>query len=151
MGETVAKTLAGSFHDIDRLAGATEEELLALPDIGPRISASIREYFADAENIEIIRRLREAGMSFEGAFVTGRGTGPLAGKTVVVSGTFEGFTREGIRAAIEAAGGKASGSVSGSTSFIVAGSDMGPSKRAKAVSMGIPILTEEEFVKMIKE
>ncbi|MEZ5020419.1 MAG: NAD-dependent DNA ligase LigA, partial [Bacteroidales bacterium] len=151
VGETVAKTLAGSFHDIDRLAGATEEELLALPDIGPRISASIKEYFADGENIEIIRRLREAGMSFEGAFVTGRGTGPLAGKTVVVSGTFEGFTREGIRAAIEAAGGKASGSVSGSTSFIVAGSDMGPSKRAKAVAMGIPILSEEEFVKMIKE
>ena len=151
VGETVAKTLAGSFHDIDRLAGATEEELLALPDIGPRISASIKEYFADAENLEIIRRLREAGMSFEGAFVTGRGTGPLAGKTVVVSGTFEGFTREGIRAAIEAAGGKASGSVSGSTSFIVAGSDMGPSKRAKAVAMGIPILSEEEFVKMIKE
>jgi DNA ligase (NAD+) len=95
--------------------------------------------------------LTEAGMTFEGTTGTFQETGPLSGKTVVVSGTFAGFTREGIRAAIEAAGGKAAGSVSGNTSFIVAGSDMGPAKRAKASALGIPILTEEEFVKMIKE
>lgn len=151
VGETVAKTLARAFPDIDRLISATEEELLALPDIGPRISASVREYFSDADNIEIIRRLKEAGMTFAGTMEAGQDTGPLTGKTVVVSGTFSGFTREGIRAAIEAAGGRAAGSVSGNTSFIVAGSDMGPAKRARAVSLGIPILTEEEFVKMIKE
>jgi len=151
VGETVAKTLAGAFTDIDRLMNATEEELLALPDIGPRISASVREYFADGDNIEIISRLKTAGMTFEGAPHEAAGTGPLAGKTVVVSGSFEGFTRDGIKAAIEAAGGKAAGSVSGSTSFIVAGSDMGPAKRAKAESLGIPIISEEEFVKMIKE
>jgi len=68
-----------------------------------------------------------------------------------VSGTFEGFTRDGIKAAIEASGGKVTASVSGSTSFIVAGSDMGPAKRAKATALGVPIITEEEFVKMIKE
>lgn len=151
VGETVAKTLARAFPDIDRLISATEEELLALPDIGPRISASVREYFSDADNIEIIRRLKEAGMTFEGTIAAGHDTGLLSGKTIVVSGTFNGFTRDGIRAAIEAAGGKAAGTVSGSTSFIVAGSDMGPSKRAKAIALGIPILTEEEFVKMIKE
>lgn len=151
VGETVAKTLAGAFPDIDKLMNATEEELRALPDIGPRICASVREYFADSDNIEIIRRLRAAGMTFEGTVQAGTVTGPLAGKTVVVSGTFERFTRDGIRAAIEAAGGKAAASVSGSTSFIVAGSDMGPAKRTKAVSLGIPIITEEEFVKMIKE
>jgi DNA ligase (NAD+) len=151
VGETVAKTLAGAFPDMDKLTAATEEELLALPDIGPRISASVREYFADNDNIEIIGRLKTAGMTFEGAPQAAAGTGPLAGKTIVVSGSFEGFTREGIKAAIEAAGGKAAGSVSGSTSFIVAGSDMGPSKRAKAESLGIPIISEEEFVKMIKE
>jgi len=151
VGETVAKTLAGVFTSIDSLIGASEEELQALPDVGPRISASLREYFSDADNIEIIRRLRESGMTFEGARIPGHRSGPLSGKTVVVSGTFNGFTRDGIKAAIEAAGGKASGSVSGSTSFIVAGNDMGPAKRARADALGIPILTEEEFVKMIKE
>lgn len=151
VGETVAKTLAGAFPDIGRLMDATEEELLALPDIGPRISASVREYFSDEDNREIIRRLKAAGMTFEGAVQTRPSAGPLAGKTIVVSGTFEQYTREGIKAAIEAAGGKNAGSVSGNTSFIVAGSDMGPSKRAKATSLGIPVITEEEFIKMIKE
>jgi DNA ligase (NAD+) len=151
VGETVAKTLAVAFSDIDRLIGAKEEELLALPDIGPRIAASVKEYFSDDDNIEIINRLKASGMTFEGVVTTASGNGPLAGKTVVVSGTFEGFTRDGIKAAIEAAGGKTTGSVTGNTSFVVAGSDMGPAKRAKATALGVPVLTEEEFVKMIKE
>lgn len=151
VGETVARTLAGAFTDIDSLMGASEEELVALADIGPRIAASVREYFSDADNIQIINRLKEAGMTFKGVARDNLEGGPLTGKTVVVSGTFENYTRDGIKAAIEAAGGKASGSVSGSTSFIVAGSDMGPSKRAKATALGIPVITEEEFIKMIKE
>ena len=151
VGETMAKTLASAFPDIDRLIAADEEELLALPDIGPRIAASVREYFSDSDNIEIINRLKAAGMILGGVVTTGTGSGPLAGKTVVVSGTFEGFTRDGIKAAIEAAGGKTTGSVTGSTSFVVAGSDMGPAKRAKATALGIPVLSEEEFVKMIEE
>jgi len=151
VGETVAKTLTAGFPDIDTLMAATEEQLSALPEIGPRISSSVREYFSDDENREIIKRLRAAGMSFEGTAQGRASAGPLAGKNIVVSGTFEGFTREGIKAAIEAAGGKATASVSGSTSFIVAGNDMGPSKRAKAMKLGISVVTEEEFVKMIKE
>ncbi len=151
VGETVAKTIAAGFSDIDSLINATEEQLATLPEIGPRISASIREYFSDTDNLEIIRRLKAAGMSFQGPPQQEKASGPLSGKSVVVSGTFEGFSREGIKAAIEAAGGKISASVSGSTSFIVAGSDMGPAKRAKAVNLGISILTEEEFVKMIEE
>jgi len=132
VGETVAKTLAVAFPEIDRLIGAGEEELLSLPDIGPRIAGSVKEYFSDADNIEIINRLKAAGMTFEGVVATAAGNGPLAGKTVVVSGTFDGFTREGIKAAIEAAGGKATGSVTGNTSFVVAGSDMGPAKKGKS-------------------
>jgi DNA ligase (NAD+) len=151
VGETVAKTLTAGFPDIDTLMAATEEQLAALPEVGPRISASVREYFSDDENREIIKRLRAAGMSFEGTAQGRASAGPLAGKNIVVSGTFEGFTREGIKAAIEAAGGKATASVSGSTSFIVAGNDMGPSKRAKAMKLGVSVVTEEEFVKMIKE
>jgi DNA ligase (NAD+) len=151
VGETVAKTLAAGFPDIDTLMAATGEQLSALPEIGPRISASVREYFSDDENRDIIKRLRAAGMSFVGTAGSRISAGPLAGRNIVVSGTFTGFTREGIKAAIEAAGGKATASVSGSTSFIVAGNDMGPSKRAKAMKLGIPVVTEEEFVKMIKE
>ena len=151
VGETVARTLASGFPELDTLMNATDDQLCSLPEIGPRISASVREYFADADNIEIIRRLRAAGMSFEGAAPAVSASGPLAGKTVVVSGSFKGFSREELKAAVEAAGGKNAASVSGSTSFIVAGSDMGPAKRAKAIEMGIPLITEEEFVKMIKE
>jgi DNA ligase (NAD+) len=130
---------------------ATDDQLCSLTEIGPRISTSVREYFADADNIEIIRRLRAAGMSFEGTVTAVAATGPLDGKTIVVSGTSTAFTREELKAAVEAAGGKTAGSVSGSTSFIVAGSDMGPAKRAKAEELGIPIITEQQFVKMIKE
>ncbi len=151
VGETVAKTLASGFPDIDTLMEATEEQLSGLPEIGPRISASVREYFLDDENREIIRRLRAAGMSFEGAAPVKASAGPLADKSIVVSGTFEGFSREAIKAAIEAAGGKVTGSVSGSTTFIVAGSDMGLAKRSKATELGIPVVTEDEFVKMLKE
>jgi len=151
VGETVAKTLAAGFPDIDTLMKATEEQLCSLPEIGPRISTSVREYFSDPDNIEIIRRLRAAGLSFEGTIRTAAAKGPLNGKTVVVSGTFKGFNRDELKAAIEAAGGRNAGSVSGSTSFIVAGSDMGPAKRARAAELGIPIITEEEFIRMIKE
>ena len=151
VGETVAKTLAAGFPDIDTLMKATEEQLCSLPEIGPRISTSVREYFSDPDNIEIIRRLRAAGLSFEGTIRTAAAKGPLNGKTVVVSGTFKGFARDELKAAIEAAGGRNAGSVSGSTSFIVAGSDMGPAKRARAAELGIPIITEEEFIRMIKE
>jgi len=151
VGETVAKTLAAGFPDIDTLMKATEEQLCSLPEIGPRISTSVREYFSDPDNIEIIRRLRTAGLSFEGTIRTAAAKGPLNGKTVVVSGTFKRFTRDELKAAIEAAGGRNAGSVSGSTSFIVAGNDMGPAKRARAAELGIPIITEEEFIRMIKE
>lgn len=151
VGETVAKTLAAGFPNIDALISASREEMESLPDIGPRISASVREYFADQDNIEIIRRLREAGMTFEGKAPEVKGKGPLSGKTIVVSGSFESFTREELKSIIEAAGGKIAASVSGSTSFIVAGSDMGPAKRAKATELGIKIVTETEFLEMIKD
>jgi DNA ligase (NAD+) len=151
VGETVAKTLADGFPGIDSLIAATEEQLLSLTEIGPKISVSVREYFADSDNIEIIRRLRAAGMTFEAAARSISAGGPLAGKTIVISGTFTGFSRDELKALIEGAGGKTAGSVSGNTSFIVAGSDMGPSKRAKAMELGIPLVSEDEFLKMIKE
>jgi DNA ligase (NAD+) len=151
VGETVAKTLADSFPDIDFLLSATEEQLTALPEIGPKISASVREYFSDSDNIEIIRRLRGAGMTFEATASNASAGGPLSGKTIVISGTFTKFSREELKALIENAGGKTAGSVSGNTSFIVAGSDMGPAKRTKARELGIALVSEDEFIKMLKE
>ncbi len=151
VGETVARTLAAGFPDIDSLMKATDEELTALPEIGPRISVSVREYFADPENIETVRRLKAAGMTFGGMIQEKAADGPLKGKSVVISGTFSNFTRDQLKEAVEAAGGRISSSVSGNTSFIIAGNDMGPSKRAKANALGVRMVSEDEFVKMIKE
>jgi len=150
VGETVAKTLAAGFNEIDKLMSASEEELTALPEVGPKIALSVTEYFNDPENREIIRRLREAGMGFSGPAVSSV-RGILTGKTIVISGTFMNHLREEIKALIEAHGGKAGTSVSGNTSFLLAGSDMGPAKRARAAKKGVPVITEEEFMKMIKE
>ncbi|MCU0377016.1 MAG: NAD-dependent DNA ligase LigA [Bacteroidales bacterium] len=151
VGETVAKTLAAGFPNIDALISADAEVIESLPDIGPRISTSVKEYFADPDNIEIISRLKAAGMTFEGPAREMTAKGPLSGKTIVVSGSFQNFTREELKSLIEAAGGKIAGSVSGSTSFIVEGSEMGPAKRAKAAELGIKLVNEAEFLKMIKE
>ena len=151
VGETIARVLTNGFSDIELLMNATEEQLLALPEIGPRISSSVREYFADAENKEVIRRLRASGMVFSGTSRQQSAAGPLAGRTIVISGTFTGFSRDELKAAVEKAGGRISSSVSGNTSFIIAGNDMGPSKRSKAAELGVPLVSEDEFVKMIKE
>jgi DNA ligase (NAD+) len=150
VGETVAKTLAAGFSDIEKLMSATEAELTSLPEIGPKIASSVREYFNDPENREIIRRLRLSGMEFSGPAAVSV-SGLLTGKTIVISGTFRNHSREELKALIEAHGGKAGTSVSGNTSYLVAGSDMGPAKKAKAEQNGVPVITEEEFLKMIKE
>jgi len=150
VGETVAKTLAAGFSDIDKLMSASEADLTALAEIGPKIASSVLEYFNDPENREIIRRLRMSGMEFSGPVTVSAG-GPLTGKTIVISGTFVNHSREELKALIEAYGGKAGTSVSGNTSFLLAGSDMGPAKKARAEQNGVPVITEEEFLKMIKE
>jgi DNA ligase (NAD+) len=150
VGETVAKTLATGFSDIEKLMSATEEELTELAEIGPKIASSVREYFNDPENREIIRRLRVSGMEFSGPVAVSAG-GPLTGKTIVISGTFVNHSREELKALIEAHGGKAGTSVSGNTSYLLAGSDMGPAKKARAEQNGVPVITEDEFLKMIKE
>ena len=146
----MAKTLAAGFPDIDHLMSATEEELMSLPDVGPRIAASVREYFRDPENIEIIKRLKAAGMEFNAgeSIVAGRA---LSGKTFVISGTFANHTREEIKSIIESNGGKVASSVTGNTSFVIAGSDMGPAKRQKAETLGIKIKSEEDLIEMIKD
>jgi len=150
VGETVAATIAKGFPDIDQLMNASESELTGLSEIGPKIAASINEYFRDQENIQIIARLREKGLKFKSS-VKDNTDGVLAGKKIVISGTFASHSREEYKEMIETHGGVNAGAVSSGIAFILAGEGMGPSKYKKAIDLGIKIINEEEFLKLIGE
>jgi len=152
VGETVAKTLAAEFPDIDSLMSADIDKLTSVREIGPKIANSIVNYFEDKDNREIIARLKSYGINFRSEKETApaESSRKLAGKTIVISGVFSKHSREEYKEIIERLGGKNSSSISGNTSFILAGENMGPSKRGKAESLGIPIISEEEFLKMIE-
>ena len=149
VGETVAKKLARYFKSIDALMNATHEQLLQVDEIGDKIAQSVIEHFSVAANIEIVNRLRAAGVQFESAATEGPASDKLKGLSIVVSGVFKSFSRDGIKETIEKNGGKVSGSISKKTSFVLAGDDMGPSKFAKANELGVKILTEDEFINML--
>jgi DNA ligase (NAD+) len=151
VGETVAKTLASSFLSLDELITADQEMLTGVHEIGPKIASSIISFFNDPENIEIIRRLKSAGIRMTGETISQNRGYALSGKIIVISGVFRRHTRDEYKEFIEKNGGKNSSSISGSTSFILAGDDMGPSKRDKAEELKIKILNEEEFLKIIGE
>lgn len=152
VGETVAKTLSSRFLSINDLVSSPEEELTMVREIGPKIAASIVNYFSDSENIEIIRRLREAGVKLSGPSVKEKASGnSLEGRIIVISGVFSRHTRDDYKEIIERNGGRNSSSISGNTSFILAGENMGPSKREKAAELGIPLMSEGDFLKIIGE
>ncbi len=151
VGETVAKTLAAKFRTIDDLINATVEDLTAVTEIGPKIASSITAYFADSENIELIQRLRSAGVRLENEAETSQKSTALAGKTIVISGVFTKHSRDEYKALIDLHGGKNASSVSGNTTFILSGENMGGSKREKADSLGIPLINENDFLKIIGE
>ena len=147
VGVKTGKSLAAAFGSIDALMDASLEALTAVPDIGEITAQSIYEWFRQDQSQHLIRRLREAGLNFESKRVITDTR--LAGKTVVLTGTLSRFTREEATEKIELLGGKASGSVSRKTSFVVAGENAG-SKERKARELGIPVLTEDEFLEMIQ-
>jgi DNA ligase (NAD+) len=151
VGETVAKTIASRFSSLDDLMAADQEMLTGVREIGPKIASSIISYFSDPENIEIIRRLKSTGIKMTGETKAQDGGNVLNGKVIVISGVFSQHTRDEYKEIIEKNGGKNSSSISGSTSFILAGDNMGPSKREKAEELGIKILNEAEFLKIIGE
>ena len=127
-----------------------KEELMGIDEVGEVIAQSILDFFGAAGNRRIIDRLRAAGLRFEvEAAESGVVGDALKGLTFVVSGVFAGYDRDGIKAAIERNGGKVSGSISKKTSFVLAGADMGPAKRAKADELGVKVIGEEEFNRMI--
>ena len=150
VGETTAKKIARRFPNIDQLQWATVEQLTAIEDVGEQIASNIIAYFNDINNLEIINRLREAGVQMESQEEMAIQSDKLQGKSVVISGVFTHHTRDEYKAMIEANGGKNVGSVSKKTSFILAGENMGPEKRKKAESLGVEILTEEQFLALIQ-
>lgn len=152
VGETVAKRLASSFHSIDRLMEASFEQLVDVDEIGDRIAQSVVAYFSDEENRQIVERLRAQGLQMEvSEEVLANRSERLKGLTFVISGTFTQHSRDEYKAMIEQHGGKNTGSVSGKTSYILAGENMGPAKLEKAAKLGVRIIREDEFLKMIEE
>ena len=151
VGETTAKKIARRFPSIDQLQWANVEQLTAIDDVGEQIAKNIIAYFNDLSNLEIINRLREAGVQMESQEEEQAPQSDiLLGKSIVVSGVFSHHSRDEYKAMIEANGGKNVGSVSKKTSFILAGENMGPEKRKKAESLGVEIITEEQFLELIK-
>ncbi|MBN2523364.1 MAG: NAD-dependent DNA ligase LigA [Bacteroidales bacterium] len=150
VGETVAKTLAVEFGSIDAIENATVEKLISVDEIGERIAESINSYFADHENTDCIKRLKEHGLQFQINKAVQKGT-TLSGKSLIISGVFSQHSREEIKEIIEQNGGKNVSSVSGNTDFLVAGKNIGPGKLEKAHKYGIPIISEEELLDMIRE
>jgi DNA ligase (NAD+) len=150
VGETTAKKIVRKFPNIDQLQWANTEQLTDVEDVGEQIANNIIAYFNDLSNLEIITRLREAGVQMESTETAQQQSNLLEGKSIVVSGVFAHHSRDEYKAMIEAHGGKNVGSVSKKTSFILAGENMGPEKRKKAESLGVEILTEEDFLTLLK-
>ena len=151
VGETVAKKLALHFGSIDRLMQADFETLIEVNEIGERIAESLLDYFKKPSNIHLIQRLKDHHLKFEMEQVDDNaGTGKLNGAAIVVSGVFKNFSRDELKALIEKNGGRNVASVSGKTDYLLAGENMGPAKKQKAERLGVRIITEEEFLKMIE-
>lgn len=149
VGEVTAKKLARHFETMDAVANAPKEELMSVEDVGERVADSIIGYFNDLENLQILMRLREAGLQFAINKAMNQPVSQiLNGKSVVVSGVFT-VPRDTIKELVEQHGGKNVSSISKNTAFVLAGEKMGPEKRKKAESLGIPIVSEEEFRTMI--
>jgi DNA ligase (NAD+) len=149
VGETTARDLARHFGSLDALMQADEETLLEVADVGPVVAASIAHFFAEPHNREVIEQLRSAGVSWpEGKPRPARTAGPLAGKTLVLTGTLPKLTRDEAKAMIEAAGGKVSGSVSKKTDFVLAGAEAG-SKLDRAHELGVRVIEEDEFNRLL--
>ncbi|WP_231490201.1 NAD-dependent DNA ligase LigA [Pedobacter sp. Leaf170] len=150
VGETVAKKLAAGVKNIDKLANATVEELTAIDEIGQRIAESIVEYFGNTEHLKQIELLKIAGLAFEiEEKVITLDSDTLIGKTFVISGVFEKYSRDELKDLIEANGGKILSGISGKLDYLVAGDNMGPSKLEKATKLKVPIISDEELLGML--
>lgn len=151
VGKTVAEKLARYFKSIEKLAHANYEELLGAPEVGEKIAQSVVEFFSDKANQKEVERLKKAGLHMvSDEKVPEPVSNVLANKSFVVSGVFQGYERDQLKDIILANGGRVLSSVSGKLDYLLAGENMGPSKREKAEKLGVTILSEQEFNKMLK-
>ncbi|MFL5729413.1 MAG: NAD-dependent DNA ligase LigA [Cytophagaceae bacterium] len=151
VGSTVAEKLAKHFKDIDRIAGATYEQLIEAPEIGDKIALSVLDFFSHPENSTYIERLKKAGLQFSAEETELKMESEmLGGKSFVISGVFSVFGRDELKEKIEKNGGKVASSVSAKTDYLVAGDNMGPAKLEKATKLGVKIISENEFIKMLE-
>lgn len=148
VGETTARNLAAHFKNFDAIMAASEEELAQAEEVGSKIAASIREYLSDPVNLDIVERLKAAGLSFEAAEEE-RLSDALSGLSIVISGSFERHSRDELKELIESHGGRNLAAVSGNADYLLAGANMGPAKLAKANKLGVKIISEEDFERMI--
>jgi len=151
VGQTVAKKLSKHYSTIEKLSKVTFEELILVDEVGERIAESVVDYFKEPKNLEVIDRLKDAGLQFERSDSLKITSEILVGKTIVASGKLQNFSREEIKNCIEENGGRAASSVSKKTDYLLAGENIGPNKLAKANDLGIPIISEEEFLGIINE
>lgn len=149
VGETVAKKLAKFFQSIDALIAASFDELIQVEEIGEKIAISVQHYFSVNDNLVLIDRLKDAGLQFS-AIEKENTSNKLAGATFVVSGVFVSFSRDEVKELIEVNGGKNVSSVSSKTTYLLAGDGMGPAKLKKASDLGVQLLSEDEFIQMIR-
>jgi DNA ligase (NAD+) len=148
VGETVAKKLAKQFKNIEAISSARYDDLVQTEEIGEKIAISVQQFFLEESNLILIDRLKEKGLQFQ-IREKEKLSAKLEGKTVVVSGTFESFSRDELKELIDQNGGKNGSSVSGNTDYLVAGVNMGPAKLKKATDLGVIIISEDEFIKLI--
>jgi DNA ligase (NAD+) len=149
IGETVAKILVKHFRSLENIIDSTIEEKTEVPEIGDKIAQSLHSWLTDIDNITLLNRLKEYGLKFTSEEVTDQKGNQLNGKSIVVSGLFTLHSRDEYKMIIEEHGGKNVSSISSKTSFILAGENMGPSKKSKAKELGIEMLTEDEFWKLL--
>jgi DNA ligase (NAD+) len=151
VGETVARKLALHFKNIDAIITATNEDLQMAENIGEKVAESIYDFFRKPENLQLIERLKAAGLNMVSEKQPELDSTNLVGKSIVVSGSFGSpKRRKELEEMVVMNGAKLAGSVTSKTNFVVAGENMGPEKRQKAVSLGIPVISEVEFIEMLK-
>jgi DNA ligase (NAD+) len=151
VGKTVAEKLARHFKSIDKIMEASKEELLAAPEVGEKIAESVYQFFRKPESQKEIKRLRSSGLSMEStAKEPEKESDVLGNKSFVISGVFKNYERDQLQEIIIKNGGRILSSVSGKLDYLLAGDNMGPSKREKAEKLGVKIISEEEFEKLMK-
>jgi DNA ligase (NAD+) len=152
VGATVAQKLAEYFGNLEKLQKATLQELLQVPEIGEKIAESVLAYFQDKDNLQIIERLQKAGVQFEMKnIIKELKSNALSGLSFVISGVFEQFSREALKEEIEKNGGKVLSGISSKVNFLVAGNEAGPSKLEKAQKLGVKVISEQEFLELLKQ